>query len=230
MIFKTLKDRCYYFRDLPDNRLVPNQWYLIMLDGHSFSKKVKKRFKRPFDDSFVSAMNETALHLCNKLQSVKFAFVQSDEITLFCKDSSESEMEFSGRYCKLQSLCASMATAKFNHIMWKNDVDDEFEFDCKVWNVPDEDEAFAWYRFRRTDCERNSINQYAESFMSHKQRNGVTRTDLVEKLKADGHDWNSLPNEWKYGRAIEKEPCISHGVERDKFFVKPANTATFWKY
>lgn len=228
MIFKTLKERCYYFRDLADYKLAPNSWYIIMLDGHSFSNKVKKRFKRPFDQDFIDAMDATAMHLCNKLQSVQFAFVQSDEISLFCKDDPERSMEWGGRLCKFQSLCASMATAKFNRIMWETRPDDdtEYEFDTKVWNVTDTNEAYAWYRFRATDCTRNSINQYSESFLSHKQRSGVNIDELKKMLADGGHDWEQLPEGWKHGRYIIKEDI--EGETHKKFILHENSDGDEW--
>ena len=207
MIFETLKERANYFRDLAEHRLTPNSWYIIMLDGHSFSKKVKKRFQRPFDETFINAMNETAMHLCKKLQNVELAFVQSDEISLFCKDTPDKELEFGGRFCKIISLCASMATAHFNKVISKStfpDDDVEYEFDCKVWNVPNVDEAYAWFRFRATDCMRNSINQFSESFLSHRQRSGINRDELKKMLAEEGHDWEQLPDDQKYGRLVYK--------------------------
>lgn len=229
MIFKTLKERCYYFRDLPEQKVVPNSWFIIMLDGHSFSKKVKNKFKKPFDEIFINAMNETALHLCKHLQSVKFAFVQSDEISLFCKDDPERDIEFGGRFCKLLSLTAAMATAHFNRVISEatQNYDTEYEFDSKVWNVPDAEEAYAWLRFRSIDCIRNSINQYSETFMSHKERSGINRDDLKKLLKENGHDWDALPEGQKYGRVIVKElQDLAYAEKQRHKYVLKDNDAT----
>lgn len=71
-----------YLRSLTDYKLIPNDYVLIMLDGRSFSSTIKRYFKKPFDDTFINIMNETALYLCNNVQGCKFAYVQSDEISL----------------------------------------------------------------------------------------------------------------------------------------------------
>ena len=49
MIFKTLKDKCLYYRDLTDYKLMPNSNILVMLDGRSFSKLIKNNFKKQVD-------------------------------------------------------------------------------------------------------------------------------------------------------------------------------------
>ena len=38
MNFKNLEDKCLYYRNLSDYRLVPNQYVIMMLDGRAFSK------------------------------------------------------------------------------------------------------------------------------------------------------------------------------------------------
>ena len=86
MKFKNLEDRMLYLRSLTDYKLIPNDYVLIMLDGRSFSSTIKRYFKKPFDDTFINIMNETALYLCNNVQGCKFAYVQSDEISLILTD------------------------------------------------------------------------------------------------------------------------------------------------
>ena len=114
MIFKTLKDKCLYYRDLSDYKLMPNSNILVMLDGRSLSKLIKNNFKKPFDDVFIDIMNRTAKFLCENIQGCKIAYTQSDEISLYISDGPDSDVFFGGRLCKLQSLIASMATCEFN--------------------------------------------------------------------------------------------------------------------
>lgn len=222
MIFKSLKDKCYYYRDLADHKLTPNGYYIIMVDGRRFSKNIKKKFERPFDNRFIDIMNNTAKYLCENVQEVQYAFVQSDEISLFCKDNFESEMPWSGRLCKINSLVASMATAFFNREMLKLNPSDKtlYQFDCKVWNVPNENEWRAWRLFRENDCKRNSINQFADYYMSHKEMQNLNTDDLITVLKEKYNaKWNELPNAQKYGRIVQKETIIVNDTERSKWIV-----------
>ena len=42
MIFDSLKEKMEYFRSLYDYRITPGGYTLIMIDGHNFSRKIKK--------------------------------------------------------------------------------------------------------------------------------------------------------------------------------------------
>lgn len=86
MKFETLEDRMNYYRGMTDYKLMPGSYVLIMLDGRSFSKKIKKTFNLPFDEEFIDIMNQTAQYLCKNIEGCKFAYVQSDEISLIVTD------------------------------------------------------------------------------------------------------------------------------------------------
>ena len=182
MNFKSLKDKCEYFRSLTDYKLIPNSYVIAMLDGHSFSKLIKNKYKKPFDEKFMGYMNSVAEYLCKNIQGAKLAYVQSDEISILITDfdNPETDSPFGYRICKLQSLLAGMASAKFNQLVavdilreynkdyedlpFSNPWDDIetmhlAEFDCKVWNVPDWNTAFCHFLWRQNDCTRNSKQQ-----------------------------------------------------------------------
>ena len=218
MIFDSLKDKCYYYRDLADTRLIPNSYIIIMLDGRSFSNKIKNNFEKPFDDFFVNAMNETAKYLCQHIDGARFAFVQSDEISILISDLDLDSPFFQNRTNKILSLASSMATGKFNQIMatrfltddkalTKEDVMNQelYEFDCKAWNVPTPNDVYAWFLFRQIDCVRNSKQQTAQTWLSHKQLNGLKTDEQIRLLEdVKGIKWEDYPAGVKYGRRIVK--------------------------
>lgn len=238
MYFKTLKEKCEYYRSLTDYKLMPNSYVLAMVDGHCFSKMIKNKFDKPFDDEFIRMMNETAKYLCEQIQGVKFAYTQSDEISLLITDfdTPMTDSYFSFRLCKMQSLIASLATAKFNQLysVYKlskiiNNVDEIIKnggaeislykelplctFDCKVWTVPNANDAYAWFLYRQTDCIKNSKAQTAQSFLPHKELVGLTADEMIAKCKdVKGVDWYDYPNDRKYGRIIKK---VETDMEKD---------------
>ena len=53
-----------------------------MRAGHTFTKG----FERPFDKIFIKSMQETAKYMCENIGNAKFAYVQSDEITIILVD------------------------------------------------------------------------------------------------------------------------------------------------
>ena len=221
MNFKNLEEKCLYYRSLTDYKVLPNSNVIAMVDGRSFSKLIKKRFNLPFDDNFITMMNETAKYVCENVQGCKIAYVQSDEISFLITDydTQNSDSFFGYRLCKMQSIIASLATAKFNqmymlylmaheNIMPSELFSDKYlaQFDCKVWSVPCSNDAFAWFLYRQIDCIRNSKQQTAQTFLPHKQLVGLDTDSQLAKLKEEeGIDWHTdYPDGKKYGRFVHQ--------------------------
>lgn len=220
MIFKTLKDKCEYYRSLTDYRLMPNGYILVMLDGKNFSSLIKNKFEKPFDEWFIHTMNETAKCLCKNLQNIVGAYVQSDEISLVIKDNSLTCMPFDGRMCKLLSIIPGFADSIFlkriisrfiGEFHSKEEISaflenmPDYIFDCKVWTVPNENDAMAWFLYRQIDCIRNSKQQFCQTYLSHNSLHKKHTDEQVELcLKETGKDWNSISDDKKYGRLIYK--------------------------
>lgn len=231
MQFKSLEDKCLYYRGLGEYRLLPNSYVIIFLDGRSFSHFVKNKFQKPFDDDFIRMMNETAKYVCKNVQGAKFAYVQSDEISIVLTDfdTPTTDAFFSNRLSKLHSIIASLATAKFNQLMYQyrfdklvnltgyapqlttSEVVEELEklplyqFDCKCWNVPTYNDVFAWFLYRNIDCTKNSKQQTAQTYLPHKELVGKTTDVQVGYLKETKNiDWNDFTPNKKWGRFIWK--------------------------
>lgn len=184
MKFNNLADKCNYYRSLTDYKLIPNQPVLVMLDGRSFSKVIKKRFKLPFDQRFIDIMNLVSIKLCESIDGCKIAYTQSDEISLFLEDykTIKTESYFGYRLTKLLSIIPSIATGYFNREFWKIFPNaDPVQFDAKVWNVPNLNEVYAWFLHRQLDCVRNSKQQVAQQYYSHKELKGIVVDDQDRK-------------------------------------------------
>ena len=118
-----------------------NQYYLqkrtpvaIRVDGRNFHT-FTKGFQRPFDKILMTTMQETAKYMCENIQGAKFAYVQSDEITIILVDydTLETDCWFNYRTDKLCSISSSMATMAFNKyfsemvMQLESDVAQEYE-------------------------------------------------------------------------------------------------------
>ena len=97
-----------------------------MRAGHTFTRG----FKRPFDDIFMKSMQETAKYMCENMGNAKFAYVQSDEITIILTDydTLETDCWFNYRTDKLCSISASMATMAFNKYFEENVTNEVLEY------------------------------------------------------------------------------------------------------
>ena len=113
-----------------------NQYYLqkrtpvaIRVDGRSFHT-FTKGFKKPFDYIFMKSMQETAKYMCENMGNAKFAYVQSDEITIILTDydTLETDCWFNYRTDKLCSISASMATMAFNKYFEENVTNEVLEY------------------------------------------------------------------------------------------------------
>ena len=220
----TLKERMKALQAERDYMLDKDSYILCHIDGRAFSKMIKKRFKLPFDDAFMQMMDDIAAYVCENVQGAKLAYVQSDEISIVITSFKYENGEliqgspfFDYRLCKLQSIIASLATAKFNQLftLWMINEDSDksisqqineiplIQFDCKCWDVNTYEDMFAWFKFRQNDCIRNSKNQFSQVYCSHKELLNKSSDEQIEycDLKT-GNDWNALNGKYKYGRLV----------------------------
>ena len=189
------------------------------MDGHGFSKYTKK-MNKPFDDKFSNAMDFATAGLCERF-SPKFAYTQSDEISLILTDfeNIEAQQIFDGKIQKICSLTAGVATAKFNqYLMAKTLLDGKLmlmeqdfmdfnmaEFDSRVYIIPDFREVYNYLVWRQQDCTRNSISMAAQSVYSHKELEKKSSEVKQEMLFKKGINWNNYKTKYKRGTVVRKE-------------------------
>lgn len=198
---------------------------IIRLDGkafHSFTKGCE----RPFDTDLMDAMNFTAGMLCKEIQGARFAFVQSDEISLLLTDFEKPTTDawFDGNIQKMASVAASIATAAFN-AHWQSRVlqegrgllfNDFALFDARVFTIPDTVEVVNYFIWRQQDATRNSIAMAAQSVYSHKELHGKSSDEQQEMLHQKGINWNDYPVGFKRGRAIVQRTRMAPVEYTDK--------------
>lgn len=198
------------------------------IDGRSFSRWTRG-LRRPFDEGVSRAMIETTKFLVEETKA-RIGYTQSDEITLIFKaERLGSEVFFDGKFQKLASVLASLATAKFNSLV------PEFVptkcgalavFDARVWTVPNDVEAANVLLWRESDARKNSISMAARAVYSHGQLEGKSSSEKQEMLFQKGINWNDYPAFFKRGTFVRRrtvlkslEPAI---VERIPERFRPA--------
>ena len=221
--------------------LLPRRTYtLIRLDGKAFHT-FTRGFERPFDTELIDMMDQTAITLCNEIQGVKCAFVQSDEISLLLTDFDKitSEGFFNGTIQKMVSVSASIATRAFNACHWGrtflNEKDDKKRgcdiaalacncligaaFDSRVFTIPDPNEVENYFIWRQQDATKNSIQMVAQSLYSHAELHGKNGSEQQDMIHAKGQNWNDYPVGQKRGRAVIKEEYDKDGTTRSRWVV-----------
>ena len=195
--------------------LLPRRTYtLIRVDGKAFHTYTRG-LTRPFDVKLVKDMDETAAYMCQNIQGAKFAFVQSDEISILLTDFDQLSTDawFDGNVQKMTSVSASLATAKFNALR----PDKIALFDSRVFTIPERTEVSNYFIWRQQHTVRNSISSVAQSMFSHKELENKSSNEMQEMCFNLGINWNDFSPKLKRGRTIIKENYEKNGATRSRW-------------
>jgi tRNA(His) guanylyltransferase len=189
---------------------LPRRTYVIIrVDGKAFHTYTRACAK-PFDQGLMAAMDRAAIHMCQNIEGAKFAYTQSDEISILLTDfaSDLTQMWFDGNVQKICSVSASLATAGFNGsnfaIEYGGSIDPAL-FDSRVFTIPDPTEVYNYFVWRQKDAIRNSIQMLAQAYFSCKQLHKKGSGELLGMLMEQGINWNDCPDGFKRGRFIERK-------------------------
>ena len=222
---ETLSDRMKRYEDVNRTYLTSRLPIILRIDGKNFSNYTKC-FRKPYDALFNKVMRETAQNLCENIEGCRFAYTQSDEISLFLVnyDNIAARGWFKNNVQKMDSVAASMTTFFFQkNLMACIDeramASDEYDyidrvidtaqnkpcvFDCRCFVLPKE-EVVNYFIWRQQDCIRNSINALACYYFPQK---GLQNKNSDEKkkmlLNIIGIDWEDMNDAFKYGTALYK--------------------------
>lgn len=186
---------------------LPRRTYTVVrVDGKAFHTYTRS-FSKPFDDDLIQTMDNTAKRLCENIQGAKFAYVQSDEISILLTDFEKitTDAWFDGNIQKIASISAAMATAYFNDEISKiAGITNPALFDARVFTIPDPIEVENYFIWRQNDATRNSIQMVARAFYSHKECNNKNTSQLQDMIHDKGINWNDYPPSRKRGRIVIK--------------------------
>jgi tRNA(His) 5'-end guanylyltransferase len=196
----TLGDRIKHYESISEHYFTPKIPIIIRVDGKAFHTWTKG-CQRPFDQTLITCMFESAKEVAKQMQGCKALYAQSDEVTFVLDDSDtiETQQWFGGRQNKIESVTAAMMTAAFN-ARWINGKRIAGEvidinllglpaiFDARAFQCPKDDVAnvFLW---RVKDWERNSLSMFCNQYFSSKELHGQGRAAQHEMLHKIGHNW-----------------------------------------
>lgn len=208
-------------------KLLRRGYTIIRVDGKAFHTYTKE-LKRPFDEDLMNDMDETAVELCKNIQGAKFAFVQSDEISILLTDFDEltTQAWFDNEVQKIVSISASLATAYFNEARRPREAHRKLAmFDSRVFQLPTKSEVANYFIWRQQDTVRNSISSVAQSLYSPKQLHGKNGSELQEMIFQKGINWNDYVAKYKRGRVITKvgiaDPIVTDVVRYKWSMIEP---------
>lgn len=201
----------YYEALQVEQRLVPLLPVIARLDGNRFSK-FTKHLEKPFDEGMCTLMQETTRHMVETFNAL-LGYTQSDEISLVWEmPHFNSELPFGGRIQKMISIlsgsCASFFNAEKVYYLGDRTAFDTPIFDCRIWNVPNREEAANTILWRELDATRNSITMAAQSVYSHKQLDGKNGKQKQEMLFQKNINWNDYPCHFKRGSYFQRKTVL----------------------
>jgi tRNA(His) guanylyltransferase len=228
-MYDSLGDRMKGYEEVPKSRLVPKMPVLMRLDGkafHTYTRVVG--CERPYDIWFNECMHATTKYLCERIQGVQLAYVQSDEISLLLTDyqSIKTQAWFDYEVQKMASVAASMCAVKFYAVGGHTDEDKLLPaFDCRVWNLPKE-EVTNYFIWRQQDATRNSIQLLGQSHFSQKQLHGKSCNEIQDMLMLQKEvNWNDCPTPQKRGVCVIKDGYL---IKQSPWAVEPTVQRSKW--
>lgn len=181
---------------------------MARLDGRGFSK-FTKGLNRPYDVRMSQLMIDTTKYLVENTQAC-IGYTQSDEITLVWYNDYESPSEymFDGKYQKLVSTLAAMATAYFNSNLCLILPEKRKElptFDCRVWQVPTLRTVYLNFLWREQDATKNSISMAAHEYFSQAELYKKNSSEKLKMLEDKGIIWWVYPIFFKRGTYVQRK-------------------------
>ena len=187
----------------------PRQPLIIRADGksfHSLLADLKKELKTPFSFKVGIAMDTAAVSMLMTIQNARFAYVQSDEISVLVLDYNTFATQpwFGGNVQKIASVSASAATAGFNSAslltggLWQPAM-----FDARAFILP-EREVVNYFVYRQQDATRNAIQMVGQHYFSHNQLLNKSCDEIQEMLwqKNEVNFGKDFSPYWRRGRII----------------------------
>jgi tRNA(His) guanylyltransferase len=209
--------------------LLPHSYTILRVDGRSFHRYLRDA-QKPFDTDFVTAMEAVGQDLCKEVSGTRFAYGQSDEVSLVLSDvEPQSQPWFGGVVQKMASVAAALATVSF---VRRRGSDGMPHFDARVFTLPSEIEVANYFIWRQRDAVRNSISMAAQAQFSPSRLHGVTTNQMQEMLWAECNiNWNDYADELKRGwivtRAV-REAAVAYVDKRSGATVRTLVDRTFW--
>jgi tRNA(His) guanylyltransferase len=194
-------------------KMMPELPVIARLDGRAFHTYTRG-MHRPFDTCMQAAMAYVTAALVKEFHAA-IGYTQSDEITLVWP----KPVLFDGRYQKLTSVLAGYCSAAFIQAarLYLPEKDHVTPcFDCRVFQVPSQQEAIEVLAWREADAVKNSVAMAAQSVYSHKQLQGKKRQDMMEMLFQKGINWNDYPVHFKRGIYFKRTTRLQPLTEAER--------------
>lgn len=194
----SLGDRMKAYENVSRFELPRQLPVMLRLDGkafHTFTRGMDK----PYDVRFMTAMQEAAIEVFKALDNARFAFVQSDEVSVVMLEATDRTQPYFGNNVqKIASTAASLMSVAFADAISGYAKSKRPVFDCRVWTLP-QSEVVNYFIWRQQDATRNSLNTLAQCHFSSSQLHGMSQAQCHDMLHSIGVNWNDMPVSFRRG-------------------------------
>lgn len=200
---------------------IPKDEYLVIrLDGRAFHS-FTKGMSRPYSIAFMGSMDRVAVKLCEQIQGARFAYVQSDEISILVTSFGlKTQQWFGGSVRKTLSISAGLASSAMtlewsasgeygagNPTLNSDGSPSTPHFDSRILTFREREDVFRYFFWRQSDAARNAIQMTAQHLYPHKALHGKDRYEQLRMIEAAGVDYEAhIPAGFRNGRVVEPEP------------------------
>lgn len=201
-----------YERRETDRSAMPRLPLYARIDGRCFSA-FTLGMERPFDPALSEAMIELTKFLVAETHPL-IGYTQSDEISLaWWSRRPETQLPFGGRFFKLASCLAALATARFMPLAqerWPEKIAGGAlpTFDCRVFSLPDGDELANTFLWRERDATKNAVSMAARAYYGPAQLHGKSAAEMQEMLWQKGVNFNDYPAFFKRGTFVRRTTAL----------------------
>lgn len=161
-----------------DEKLLPNTWVVVRIDGKGFHKFSNvHNFKKPNDEGALQLMNNAAICVMQEFRDCVLSFGQSDEYSfVFRKDA----LLYNRRTVKVLTYVNSLFTSSyvFHWNKYFHEVSLKYppSFDARVVLYPSDENLRDYLSWRQADVHINNL--YNTTFWNLVLKGGLTNNDV----------------------------------------------------
>ena len=205
--------KSYEFRETR-RQFLPGVPVVARIDGRAFSR-FTRGMARPYDSDFMAVMHDVTRALVQETDA-RIGYTQSDEISLVFENATpDTQLFFDGKVQKMCSVLAAYATARFMPralALWpERAAATPPHFDCRVFQVPNREEAANCVLWRELDATKNAISMAARAHFSHKRLHAKSGAEMQEMLWQEaGINFNDYAPAFKRGAFFQRRKRLRH--------------------
>ncbi|CAG9855695.1 unnamed protein product [Phyllotreta striolata] len=180
---KMANSKFEYVKDFEtQEKLLPNSWIVVRIDGKGFHKfSTKHNFNKPNDTRALGLMNRAAATVMNEYKDIVLSYGVSDEYSFVLRRQCPL---YNRRKDKIMTYLNSLFTSSYVYF-WNeyfHDVKLKYppSFDSRIVLYPTDENLRDYLNWRQADCHINNL--YNTTFWSLILKGGLTNCEAEQKL------------------------------------------------